>query len=129
MTLLILSAHSFILPAVYSIYTSEWTFATLCLNLYVSSIFWHGLHARWAYVWDQAAIMSVWTYGAYHNLQLPPLHAAQYWAITLYLWFIYFGGHCTKRYCFAPHPYGEYWHSTIHFISSVGLTVLRYLCS
>ncbi len=123
--LLAKSSHAFLLPAAVGMWTGHTYYSLSCLNLYLSSQAWHRTNHPVAYIWDQTAIQAVWWLGAYYNWHLDPLYSAQYWMITLYLWFIFYYGYLTKKYCFGPQQ--DLWHSTIHFSSAAGI-VFTLLC-
>lgn len=122
---LLVSSNVFLIPAFYSAWCLNWASALLTFNLYLSSLWYHSAHSTPSFVYDQLSILSFWTYTAYLNLSFPIAHAAPFWMITLYLWFIHYYGKLKNRYSFDP-VHRDWWHVTIHYSGALGLILTQH---
>lgn len=121
--ILVKSSNIFLIPVFIGYWNNHIFYSLACLNLYLSSQAYHRKNTRLSYIWDQTAIQTVWWIGVYYNLQLEPVYSAQYWFITLYLWFIYYYGFLKKKYCFGD--CADEWHATIHYTSALGIILTQ----
>lgn len=122
---LLVSSTVFLLPAAYSAWCFNWPYALLSLNLYISSQLYHNRYCRITYIYDQIAIVSHWVYGVYLCYPLPLPLSAHYWAVTLYLWLVYYYGYVTKSMAFHP-EHKDWWHMTIHYAGALAMILTQH---
>lgn len=132
------SAFLFIVNIFAGIYYQEYIYTSLFSYLLSTSIYYHSFYSNLGYLFDQTGCISVVIYTFYIFLEnIEHLHIKYYLLLGVtyilclsYILISYFYGARIKM--FSHHPnkkIGNYYHSFLHFVSSVGCYAILVLQS